>query len=155
MVYYYFPLGRDNNDCEPHSVRSNSWTFCKIKISWKFVASFNSHASKWFRRTNDNSRRLWVLNDFKFEKYFKRLPLKFDSAHFGDIRFLEAWLLISVLNSKRTFFQFLLSRSIFEIIEIYPFASIFIRLLRFLSVFQCPFKKLTYPFLFFGKRFLT
>ena len=30
--------------------------------------------------------RLWVLNDFKFVNCYKKLPLKFNSTHFGDIR---------------------------------------------------------------------
>ena len=104
------------------------------------MASFNSHASKWFRRTNDYYRRLWVLNDFKFEKYFKRLPPKFDSAHFGDIRFLDAWLLISVFNSKRTFFSnFTISvifwnhRNLSVCFDFYPFFNVRLKnwLIRF------------------------
>ena len=85
MVYNYFPLGRDNNDCEPHSVRSNSWTFCKIKISWKFVASFNIR----FKIKTD------IFSIFTISVNFwnhRNLSVCFDFYPFFNVR-LKNWLI--------------------------------------------------------------
>ena len=66
-------------------MRNRPW--CYGTKLWRFQTFFNSHATKWSYRTNYPLICMFdILNDFPQGKCFQRLHLKFNSAHFGDIR---------------------------------------------------------------------